>query len=566
MNISNNVKKFLEYVGDKYRTEIFSYSDIERDNITQYFIEEEAKKFLKISKSKQIEKYGFYVSTQDLMNIIPSEGFINDEGELPPEVGMKFMQNQFSNMHLERIEDDIVDEDNDDIEGFVKYSDIKIEDKFLMKNDKSIWTVKDKIRSSGGKKAILFENGWDGGPIIYEYAGLHHQFEYQPGKKINKNNKLPQFQNINLGQIILSNERKIGYVFKISNLNGNKLHIKFGNQEEEFLYPNEFPKKWTFSEDSERITFDLEDGDYSYDKFFSKLILNKESSKDIVKSSFFENKIEKLKDSKRIILSRSLINFTRDLKNDIRYRTLPFDRFFIDSTFELSKGIWIQGILIENLDSESRNQILDDQSIEDKLIKKDMQNKNIRITALLFDEKYNNSFILEDMLSRFLGNSQSINKLFNIIMDEDENLIFKDYSSDIELIYMIIFNVMDLYHNREVEKIKYVLNPKHIKKRQHSGKLPLPYVTVKLGPVKELKIYLNKYNQKRVKLGIQQIVRPFWRHFYNKKKFHILYENLEIGELDDKYQVDEDGIIKTLIAEHIRGDGPLIEKDLKFTY
>jgi len=400
--------------------------------------------------------------------------------------------------------------------------------------------------------------------MIFEYSGVANLFDYQ--KKKQKKIKIPKINELKLGQIIKCNSRQIGYIVEIINRNKKAIVIQLGSRKDFYNYPEEFPQNWEIIDDKKKIINEIEEGEYSYETYYNflqSIIIN---SNDQIKKQFFKEKLNKLRNnSKRVLLSRSLINFTKDLTNDIRYRSLPFDNFFIDTTIELNEGIFLQGVMIENLDEETRKDFIDKTNVEDKLLQTEMINKNIRITCLIFDTKYNSHFIVDDMLSRFLGNTKSLNKLYNIYLDDDEDFILKKYQEEIKKTYMIIFNIMDLYHNRQVHNRITIDNPKHIKKRRQAGKVPLPYKTIKLGPIDELKVYINRYNSQKVKLGYKFKVRPYWMHFYNKKRYHTLYEALENDCLEEIYQIDDDGIIKRLIAEHIRGEGPLIEKDIKFT-
>lgn len=561
-NLEPNVKRFLEYVGDMHKEEILSMPIELREDAINIFMQEEASKIIKFNKKEQIEKYGFYISPIELQRLVPIDTFIDEEtGEIAEEIGMDMILNQFMNSHHDRINDGEAIED-DDIDGYVKFSEINIGDIFIHKQDGSKWIVKQKTRSSDGKKAILFDSGW-GGPMIFEYSGLANLFDYQ--KKKQKKIKIPKLNELKIGQIIEYNSRPIAYIVEIINRNSKGIYIKIGAKKEYYRYPDEFPTNWEITNKIKEVGIEINEGEYSYETYYDALKEIIVETEDSIKEQFFKEKLNKLKDSKRILLSRSLINFTKDLTNDIRYRSLPFDRFFIDTTIQLDDQIFMQGVMVENLDEESRKEVIDQTNVEDKLLKEDMVSKNMRIICLMYDVKHNSHFIVDDMLSRLLGNSKSLNKLYNFYLDDDEDFLLKEYDKEIKKIYMIIFNIMDLYHNRQVDKITYVMNPKHKKNRNQTGKIPLPYTTIKLGPIEELKIYLNRYNAEKTKLGYKFKVRPYWMHFYNKKRYHTLYEALENDCLEEIYQIDDDGIIKRLIAEHIRGEGPLIEKDIKFT-
>jgi len=142
-----NIKRFLEYVGDLHKEVILDMSEELREKAVNIFMQEEASKIIKLNKKEQMDKYGFYISPDELQRFVPIDAFIDDEtGEIDEEIGMDMILNQFTSLHQDRLNDGEVIED-DDIEGYVKFSEINIGDTFIHKQDGSKWTVKQKTRS-----------------------------------------------------------------------------------------------------------------------------------------------------------------------------------------------------------------------------------------------------------------------------------------------------------------------------------------------------------------------------------------------------------------------------------
>lgn len=566
--MKQSIKLFLDYIRHKYKEQIENTLPDEREILINHKLHSEIEIFSKLSKKEQYEHFGFYISLEDLKEEFPIEFFIDNQKQINYELGMNLFKEKFDGEYHEKLNNSSISPSkkrNSD------YDSISVGDVFEHKSDGSNWKVIDKLRNSDGEDSILFQPDWLETPTIMTYTLAEKSLNLNKERKSVPNSnkkrlKLPKFDKLKLGQRIYTENKYLGTIIKLYDLKYNGIEIDFGNKVEFLSYPQEIPNDWYFSNEYDEIENSIKEGDYSYE-FFNDFLKNGTENSDLLDKNFYSEKIKKYLKSQRVLLSRKLINFTKNLKNEIKYRTLIFDNFYIDTTFRLRKDIWLRGLLVENLDENLRESILDFSFLENKLLSDELKNKNIRITALLYSEGKNREFLVEDLLSRFLNNSKNLSEIYNLDFKGESSIILSRYSKEIELIYLIIFNIMDLYNNKsKISKKIYVNNPKNNKKRTHNNKNLLPFKTIKLGPVEEFKIYLNKYEKDILELNHKFLVRPFWRHFNDKEIFKNLYKKYKEGTLDDKYQVDEDGVIKILIAEHIRGKGDFVEKDVKLIY
>ncbi len=128
-----------------------------------------------------------------------------------------------------------------------------------------------------------------------------------------------------------------------------------------------------------------------------------------------------------------------------------------------------------------------------------------------------------------------------------------------------IFNFVDFVNSEDVKLMFREKTEKNTQRRVARGKIPIP---------SHNKIYVVGYLAKYLKqLEAQELntrfthrfwVRGHFRRFWNKEKYHKLYDAFENGELkmDGKknYQYDAEAVLRVWLYPYIKGDGILINK------
>lgn len=142
-------------------------------------------------------------------------------------------------------------------------------------------------------------------------------------------------------------------------------------------------------------------------------------------------------------------------------------------------------------------------------------------------------------------------------------------------------NFLDFLNNPDVQVVEISRSQKNIERRQRHGKPVLPpsrRVTVK----GDLKVYIERIVQHLDNFHYTHkfFVRGHYMHFWNKKKYHKLYQLLEENRLSSlnrkhvrsdgsiislTYEVGQDGIIKVWRWPFIKGQGILIDKTYRVT-
>jgi len=223
-------------------------------------------------------------------------------------------------------------------------------------------------------------------------------------------------------------------------------------------------------------------------------------------------------------------------------RNVPFDNFFIDYSLETDDGFF-NGFLI----------------IKDK----------IGITCKCFFKLKGDDLVV-DMINK--GNSFTVFNIFTFNKLREEEIrtelfeiykgsgILKELPSTKKL-RVFVLNFLDFLNHPNVETrvIKWLNNENRIKK----GKLPLPD-RIKVNITGKLQRYIyEEYPQQKETHNSPRYsfeVRGHYIHFWNKKKWHLIY-SMDVNDLKIRgYTIDNKQTISKWILPYIKGRGILKNK------
>ena len=246
--------------------------------------------------------------------------------------------------------------------------------------------------------------------------------------------------------------------------------------------------------------------------------------------------LDMLLNTKLFILNKAVAKLLYLTNNKIFKREIPFNNFFLETSFELENGSIVKGIHIFKEPKEGV--ILGVVRIYD-------ERSPIPITCHF------------DLFSEHHEKMNTENKVIDLQQKEGGIGVLKD-----KKIQLFICNFLDFLNNPEIETrtIKWVNNENRIRK----GKFPIPdKIIINLKNKLYRYVYEDIPKQSHSLPSYSFWVRGHYIHFWNKKRWKRLYKLNKLDLNEKGYQVDEKGIISKWKLPFIKGKGILVEKKYK---
>lgn len=261
-----------------------------------------------------------------------------------------------------------------------------------------------------------------------------------------------------------------------------------------------------------------------YEKLGEKVtgLSYEEYEKGMYKLHSFKNQIyESLKNSKIFILEENIAQMLYLTDNEIFPREIPFDNFFLETSFELEDGTMVKGI---HIIKEPKNNFI--------IASVRLSNKNLPPSTMSFD-----------LFATKLDTLKVGNKFFDMKTEEGGEIgigVIKN-----KKLQTFICNFLDFLNDPEVELKIITRTEEQNQKRINKGKFAIPQLNFIIVTGK-LKIYQDKISN-----GI---------HFSYSHKFWVR-GHFRILRNEERYK--ESIGKRTWIKPYIKGKGILLDKDYK---
>lgn len=308
----------------------------------------------------------------------------------------------------------------------------------------------------------------------------------------------------------------------------------------------------------------LEQGKSSFDTFYEFLNNSNQFHFLELEEDLKEFSHESLIESKNISLDFDLIQMIKDTSNEIEYKNLLFDDLFIDTAFNIDKDYTVSGIILTNLDKNTRkNELYFDFPFQDILFNGYVEEsdifykENVSIIFLIQDKKEKREFLSVSFLNDYLNKTEPIFDDLDIGINLDPKIKTKISKE----IFNFCFNLMDLLNNKQITYEEIKNNRKRNYKLIERGSFPKPIHKIIIKPKMKLKKYALEYNDNIRKLSYKFQVRGHYVSYRDKKKYSNLYKKYKQGELNEDYS-KLNGVIRYWKKPYFKGEGIILNKKI----
>jgi len=278
------------------------------------------------------------------------------------------------------------------------------------------------------------------------------------------------------------------------------------------------------------------------------------------------------KQTKIINVNKNENNLFLNTKNDIFPRKPPFIKFFLDTKIIID-NLLIYGLSV--ITGTTDDDLLKSKGIyEGDMIKKQLEciltphdmdlsilNKKYLLSFLFLAKNLETDHYLfggdsiEFPNSNFEGNEKFMEYLNLNRIKYTKN---SGYDKTMEKIKLFVCNFLDFLNHPEIELAHHNMDKINKRRQKHNKKLLPSYYNVKMSHT--LRRFVNEYGQssRKAKYSHKFWVRGHFKRFWDKEKYHILYEKHNDGILDKWYQYDNEyDVIMRWVQPYIKGEGIL---------